>query len=212
MFKFNWKRYVFILFFVFVLGVVFGQSSLVDFNLENKREQNFIYPDKIKNLEVKQNLASKNQAQKKYKVLEVVDGDTIKINYEGQKKLIRILGMNTPEKKNPFRPQECFGEEASKRAKEIFKNSKYVSLEFDGSQQRVDKFGRLLAYVFLENGENFEEKMIREGYAYEYTYHGRIYKYQKKFKEAQKYAEKNRLGLWAKDSCNGLKEFYKMID
>jgi endonuclease YncB( thermonuclease family) len=32
---------------------------------------------------------------------------------------VRILGINTPEKKNPFRPQECFGEEASKRAKEI---------------------------------------------------------------------------------------------
>jgi endonuclease YncB( thermonuclease family) len=49
--------------------------------------------------------------------------------------------------------------------------------------------------VIIDGEGDFGEKMIKDGYAYEYTYHGRKYKNQKKYKEAQKYAEKNELGL-----------------
>ena len=173
--------------FIFSLGYYFGLDASEKSIYKKVEENKNIYLDKNEEL---------------YDVLEVIDGDTIKINYKGKKKSVRILGMNTPEKKNPFRPQECFGEEASKKAKEILKNKK-VRIEFDGSQSKYDKFGRILAYIILDDGRDFEYEMIKNGYAYEYTYHGRKYKNQKKYKEAQKYAEKNHLGLWSKNTCNG---------
>ena len=160
----------------------------------NEIKKSDLYQEKGRNF-AKQNSAPKTQNSKKlYEVLEVIDGDTFKINYNGQKKSVRILGMNTPEKSGPYRTRECFGEEATKKAKEILSGKK-ISLEFDPSQPKFDKFGRILAYVYVDGKVDFEEEMIKQGYAYEYTYHGHKYKKQKKYKEAQKYAEKNLLGL-----------------
>lgn len=95
---------------------------------------------------------------------------------------------------------ECFGREASARAKEILAGQK-VTLELDGSQDERDKYGRLLAYLFLPDGQNFNELMIAEGYAYEYTYF-LPYKYKAQFKEAQKLAEAINRGLWAPGVCD----------
>jgi micrococcal nuclease len=60
----------------------------------------------------------------------------------------------------------------------------------------------LLAYVFLEDGTNVNEYLIRNGYAYEYTY-GVPYTYQTLFKEAQLEAQKEKRGLWADGVCAG---------
>lgn len=135
-----------------------------------------------------------------YSVVRVVDGDTIDVIIDGKTERLRLIGINTPETVDPRKPVECFGREASNRAKELF-DSKSVSLESDSSQGERDKYGRLLRYVFLENGSNFNLKMIEEGYAYEYTYDG-PYKYQQEFKLAQKKAETDKSGLWGA-SCAG---------
>jgi len=193
--KFKKEIYVVGILFIFVSGYFLGLNS---------REENSINR-KIEQQEKKEeDIPHKNTGKELYKILDVVDGDTVKINYEGKKISVRILGINTPEKKNPFRPQECFGTEASKKAKEILWGKK-VSIETDDNKSKFDKFGRLLGYVNIEGGGDFGEKMIRDGYAYEYTYHGRKYKNQKKYKEAQKYAEENELGLWDPNTCNGEK-------
>jgi micrococcal nuclease len=122
----------------------------------------------------------------------VVDGDTVVIN-GGEK--VRLIGLNTPETVDPKRPVECFGPEASSEAKKIL-TGQTVRLETDPSQDARDKYGRLLAYVFLEDGTNFDEFMIENGYGYEYTYRT-AYKYQKEFKAAEKEAQANGRGLWA---------------
>jgi len=70
-----------------------------------------------------------------------------------------------------------------------------VLLESDASQDERDKYGRLLRYVFLEDGTNFNLLMIEGGYAYEYTYVV-PYKYQAEFKKAQMQAEGSESGLW----------------
>lgn len=139
-------------------------------------------------------------AQKKlYPVLRVVDGDTIDISLDGVKTRIRLIGINTPETVDPRRPVQCFGKEASAKAKELLLGQN-ISIELDASQDKYDKYGRLLAYVYLADGTFFNEKMIREGYAYEYTY--RLpYTYQKEFKEAQRDASSAKRGLWADGAC-----------
>lgn len=136
-----------------------------------------------------------------YKVLEVVDGDTIKVIMNGATTTIRLIGMDTPETLDPRKVVQCFGREASARAKELL-SGKNIRLEADSTQGDLDKYSRPLRYVWLEDGTLYNDKMIREGYAHEYTY-DKPCKYQTQFKEAQKEAESNKRGLWAENTCNG---------
>jgi len=142
--------------------------------------------------------SSKNVA---YLVSKVVDGDTIDVSINGKTERIRLIGINTPETVDPRRPVECFGKEASNKAKSLLSGKK-VFLEADSSQGDKDKYSRLLRYVFFENGTNVNLFMIQNGYAYEYTY-GTPYKYQSDFKKAQKQAQANENGLWSSNTCGG---------
>jgi micrococcal nuclease len=139
-----------------------------------------------------------------YDVTKVTDGDTIHVKIEGNDETVRLIGINTPETVDPRRPVQCFGKEASNRMKELAKG-KIVRLEYDNSQSLRDVYGRLLAYVYLEDGEMLNRKMIAEGYAYEYTYMT-PYKYQKEFRGLQKLAQTSGRGLWAQDTCAGSKD------
>jgi micrococcal nuclease len=140
-----------------------------------------------------------------YDVSKVTDGDTIHVVIEGKDETVRLIGINTPETVDPRRTVECFGKEASARMKEIAKG-KIVRLEYDDSQSLRDTYGRLLAYVYLEDGQMLNRKMVAEGYAYEYTYMT-PYKYQKEFRELQSLARTAKRGLWAENTCNGSKQF-----
>lgn len=136
-----------------------------------------------------------------YPVVKVVDGDTIAVKINGKKTTVRLIGINTPETVDPRKPVQCFGKEASNHAKEIL-TGKEVKLVADPTQDDKDKYGRLLRYVFLADGTNFNLQQIAEGYAFEYTY-DIPYQYQPEFKQAQQQARENNKGLWAKDTCNG---------
>lgn len=136
-----------------------------------------------------------------YEVTKVSDGDTIHIMMDGRDEKVRLIGINTPETVDPRRPVECFGKEASARMKELV-GGKIVRLEYDDTQSVRDAYNRILAYVYLEDGQMINRKMIAEGYAYEYTYLT-PYKYQKEFRELQVLAKTGGRGLWASTTCNG---------
>jgi len=135
-----------------------------------------------------------------YNVIRVIDGDTVSVDIHGVNTTLRLIGINTPEVVDPRRTVECFGREASAEAKSILSGAR-VRIEKDPTQGELDKYGRLLAYVFLESGTFFNKYMIEEGYAYEYTYNI-PYKYQNEFKNAQKKAKKRARGLWAPGVCD----------
>lgn len=139
------------------------------------------------------------QTSELFPVLKVVDGDTLSINMDGKTQTIRIIGLNTPETVDPRKPVECFGKQASDKAKELLTGKK-VRIEKDPGQGDYDKYNRLLAYIFLEDGTNFSKYMIEQGYGYEYTY-DLPYKYQKEFKQAQEQAKTQKIGLWADNAC-----------
>lgn len=136
---------------------------------------------------------------KPYTVIQVVDGDTIKVSIDNVKTTVRLIGVDTPETVDPRKPVECFGKEATNKLLELLR-SKIVLLEEDQSQGDEDKYGRLLRYIFLPDGTNVNRELIREGYAYEYTY-DLPYKYQDEFKKAQISARENKRGLWADNAC-----------
>jgi micrococcal nuclease len=136
-----------------------------------------------------------------YRVVKVIDGDTIDLDINGQTERIRLIGMDTPETVDPRKTVECFGKEASNKAKEML-TAKSVKIAADPTQDNRDKYKRLLRYVYLEDGTNFNKLMISEGYAHEYTYYV-PYQLQVEFKAAQKDAEENERGLWSPSSCGG---------
>lgn len=141
----------------------------------------------------------------KYTLVRVVDGDTIVVkNSNGEEEKVRLIGINSPESVDLRRPVECFGKEASQYAKELLPVGIGLKLESDHTQDDLDKYKRLLRYVWTDTGLFFNKKMISDGYAYEYTY--RLpYKYQKEFKAAQSIAQSSGTGLWATSTCDGLK-------
>lgn len=136
-------------------------------------------------------------------VVKVIDGDTLEVLIDGKKEKVRVIGINTPETVDPRRAVECFGKEASDKAKSLL-SGKEVRLEEDPTQDNRDKYGRLLRYVFFTDGTDFGLTMVSEGYAYEYTYDV-PYKYQKQYKKAQIESEKGEKGLWSDAPCNGRK-------
>lgn len=95
-------------------------------------------------------------------VTRIIDGDTIETNRTNETS-IRLLGINTPEK----------GEFLYQQAKDFLSKqvlNKTVVLEF--TKDKTDKYGRTLAYVFLD-GENINVKMVENGFANYYFYSGR---------------------------------------
>lgn len=176
---------------ILILGLV-----LVFFGF--KSDDDFI--DEILNL-FNQDIEGDQSEDGLYDVIKVVDGDTLSVDINGKIEKLRLIGMDTPETVDPRKPVQCFGKEASNKAKELL-DGKRVRLESDPTQDDRDKYDRLLRYVILEDGTNFNEMMIREGYAHEYTYKD-PYKYWLDFKNAEKEARTNQRGLWAENTCDG---------
>lgn len=134
-----------------------------------------------------------------YLVTNVVDGDTLDVSIDGVTTRVRLIGVDTPETVHPSKPVECFGKEASAMTKSKLLNQS-VKLEADPTQGDKDNYDRLLRYVILGDGTNFNKWLIENGYAFEYTY--KIpYKYQEDFKTAETTAETTKAGLWADGAC-----------
>ena len=101
------------------------------------------------------------------RVLGVVDGDTIKIEYEGRSATVRLIGVDTPETVHPNKPVEFFGKEASAFTKNpLIGESVYLRF---GNETR-DKYNRLLAYVFRSpDGLFVNLEIVRQGYGHAYV-------------------------------------------
>ncbi len=142
------------------------------------------------------------EANKQYEVIKIVDGDTFNIKVDNQTVKVRMLGVDTPETVDPRKTVQCFGIEASSKVKELLLK-RTVTLETDSTQGITDKYDRLLAYVYRDDGLPINEYLLENGYAHEYTYNIPYIK-QDKFKQLAKTAREDKLGLWG-DLCNGLK-------
>jgi micrococcal nuclease len=118
----------------------------------------------------------------------VVDGDTIEISpaVDGNHE-VRLIGMDTPETKDPSEEVEPLGPEASAFATDSL-TGRSVGLEFD--VEREDQYGRLLAYVYL-GGEMFNEALVEEGLAQAYPYEPNT-RYEGRFAAAQEGARGGR--------------------
>lgn len=107
---------------------------------------------------------------------------------------IRLIGIDAPESVNwgLKKHVQLYGYE-SKMYLRTFLYKKKVRFEFDVT--KVDRYGRTLAYAFLEDGTFLNKNLVENGYAKVYTFPPNV-KYVEVLKKAEKLARTKKLGLW----------------
>jgi micrococcal nuclease len=128
-------------------------------------------------------------AQEWFTVKWVNDGDTIVLT---SGKRVRYIGINSPEIDHDGQKAQPLGYAARTFNKQMVLNRK-IRLEFD--LERQDRYGRLLAYIFLADGIFLNERLLQEGYAF-FLFHKPNLKYNQHLLKAQQEAMKARKGIW----------------
>ncbi len=148
------------------------------------------------------------------RVVDVVDGDTLKVRLGGGVETVRLLGIDTPETRKPGAPIECGGPEATSRMLELaFSRPRdrdgdglfdseggrgiALTLETDPSQDTRDRFDRLLAYT--EPG--LQRRMLESGWAEVYVYERDPFQRVARFRAAERTARAAGRGVWGR--CGG---------
>jgi micrococcal nuclease len=134
-------------------------------------------------------------------VSRVIDGDTILLSNDQK---VRLIGVDTPEvhesqklEKDSIRTKrdkatiQALGNKSAEFTSNLVLN-KTVRLEY--GQQRKDKYGRTLGYLYLPDGRFVNLEIIRQGYAHAYTRFP--FKYQDQFIQAERESRENQRGLW----------------
>ncbi len=110
------------------------------------------------------------------KVIRVVDGDTLRVNYKGNEERIRLIGIDAPESKPNKKAKNdaqrsgedveaitAMGKELTNFVKTLVKPGDTVKIEFD--VEKRDRYRRLLAYVYFSDGKMLNEEVVKAGYA-----------------------------------------------
>lgn len=149
---------------------------------------------------LKDNVEAKAKTKKKtYKVVKVIDGDTIVVKRKKKKFKVRLLGVNAPESVHPDtgKNDKC-GERASKFTKKKLLGKK-VTLKYD--KDKYDRFGRHLAFVYVKK-KMFNKTLLRAGHA-KVMYFKPNKKYKKQFLELEFNAKTEGKGLWKYETPSG---------
>jgi endonuclease YncB( thermonuclease family) len=126
-----------------------------------------------------------------YRIDHVVDGDTIALR-DGRH--VRLVQIDTPE---VYFGAECYGRAASRRTKTLLPAGTAVRLQSEPVTDRVDRYGRLLRYVFrVSDGLNVNVRLVGIGAAAPYFYDGRRGRYAGLLEALAKRARAKKLGLW----------------
>ena len=130
-------------------------------------------------------------------VVHHVDGDTVRVRIPGPPiglnviETIRLLGVDTPETVHPNREAEFFGQEASDFTKaELLDKSVYLAFDWD----LRDRYGRLLAYIYTDDGRCFNARLVYEGYAHAYVRFP--FQFMDEFRAFEQEARREGRGLW----------------
>lgn len=127
-------------------------------------------------------------------LVKVIDGDTIKIIYDGKEQNVRYLLIDTPETNHPRLGKQPFGDEAKARNKQLIESGK-LEIEFDIGE-RFDKYDRLLAYIYVD-GKSVQKILLSEGLArVAYVYPPNT-RHLDPYEKSQATAKEKKLGIWS---------------
>ncbi|MED4204002.1 thermonuclease family protein [Neobacillus mesonae] len=195
-----------ILFFVFILSVFLSgcaDSETASKN-PNKENSNHAAPpveqkaDQPKEAVPEKNVPSVSKSDKKLipaVIVKNIDGDTVEIKFNNRIEKVRMLCVDTPETHHPRLGVQPFGPEASDYTKKILPVGKKVEIE-PGIGDGRDKYGRLLAYIYVD-GKMFNKMLLEKGLARVAYIYAPNTKYVDEFYAIQKKAQKKGVGIWS---------------
>lgn len=143
-------------------------------------------------------------ADARAEVLRVVDGDTLEVLLDGERRTLRLESVDTEEKisgradSSPSKPQTVFGQETATWTRELFAalgERPEIGLVFPGGR-RDDAFGRLLCHVILPDGCDFNLLLVAEGKSPYFNKYGNSLVAHEAFVRAQAAARERSLGIW----------------
>lgn len=171
-----------------------------------------IYYDKDFNITTLEELSKNDKETEKVivKFSEGVDGDTAKFDMNGEIIKVRFLAVDTPESVHPTKEVQAYGVEASNFTKEKLKNAKTIELEFDNNSDKTDKYGRYLAWIWVD-GELLQDLLVKEGLA-KVAYLYADYKYTNILQESEKIAKEDKIGIWKNEVSNEYSEKENFVD
>jgi len=137
-------------------------------------------------------------AKEKITFSRCVDGDTFKIKVGDEEVFVRMLAIDAPESVKPDTEVAYYGKEASEYTCNKLTNAKTIELEYDKNSDKTDKYGRILAWIFVD-GKLLQTDLISKGYA-KVAYLYADYKYTDTLQAKEKIAKKEKLGIWSNQS------------
>ena len=179
--------------------------KIINYLRKNKKDSR----NKFLLIEIKKYISNSLSKKNNYfKVIKVIDWDTIIIDYFWKRENIRFIWIDAPENSKLRKGfVECYWKESKDYLYKLLNNKK-VRLEFDITQWKKDKYGRILSYVFID-WMNINNLLIKDGFALEYTYNKK-YKYQKIFKKSEIEAKNKKIWIWNKNYC--IEKWFKKIE
>lgn len=120
----------------------------------------------------------------------VPDGDTLHLE-DGRK--VRLIGIDAPEMATENDPEQYYARESREFLMRLVQNT---PLRLETDAQEKDRYGRVLAYVYLPNGRMVNEELVEQGYAFYYPHSNQDREIQEKLLEAQNRAIRLRKGFW----------------
>lgn len=133
-----------------------------------------------------------------FAVTKIVDGDTFWVDDGTEKGMkIRLIGIDAPESRKTFKKEEGFYGKEAKEFMTTLLRGKNVRLEYDVT--KTDRYGRTLAYVYLEDGRFVNAELVKNGFAMVMTVPPNV-KFSDEFVKLQKEARENNRGLWKKQN------------
>lgn len=134
-----------------------------------------------------------SKSQIPVEVLSVIDGDTIRIFYDGKETTVRYLLIDTPETNHPRLGEQPLGKEATLENRRLIESGD-VTIEFDVGD-RLDDYGRLLAYLYVD-GKSVQQQLLETGHARVAYIFPSNTRYLEDFEDAEQLAEEQELGIW----------------
>jgi micrococcal nuclease len=128
-------------------------------------------------------------------IVRAVDVDTVVARLSGGgEEHVRYIGIDTPEDVKPGTPVQCYSLRAAARNRDLVEG-KQVVLRYD--RERRDRYGRLLAYVYLDHPRMFvNARLVAEGYAKPYPFAPNT-AHAAEFDRLAHRAQSDGMGLWS---------------
>ena len=193
----KYRFFVFIFSFILLSGLLTACTSIDTRTSENSHS----------NSDGQITASLGNPKLKEATVVKNVDGDTLVINLNGREEKVRMLCIDTPETHHPRLGVQPFGPEAAKFTEETLYVGRKIQVE-TGIGDGRDKYGRLLAYIYVD-GKMFNETLLEKGLARVAYIYPPNTKYVDQFYAVQKQAQDQGIGIWSIENYSKEDGFHK---